>query len=82
MKRRLVRELLALGFESIAHQIAVRTTTYGPDAAEGVRKVQEAKHIHVDGFVGKDTWGALGVHEPSPTRRRSCTRAIRSTEGR
>jgi hypothetical protein len=31
---------------------------------EGVRKLQAAKHIHVDGFVGKDTWAALGVHEP------------------
>lgn len=64
MKRRLVKALLALGFDAIAQQIAVRTTTYGPAAVEGVRKFQEAKHIHIDGFVGKDTWGALGVHEP------------------
>jgi hypothetical protein len=65
MKRRLVKELLALGFDSIAQQIAVNTTTYGPAAVEGVRKFQKAKHLqHVDGLVGKDTWGALGVHEP------------------
>jgi Putative peptidoglycan binding domain len=64
MKKRLVRELLALGLDSITHDIAVRSTTYGPAAVEGVRKLQRAKHIHVDGFVGKDTWGALGVHEP------------------
>jgi hypothetical protein len=64
MKKRLVKELLALGLDSIARQIAVTTTTYGPAAVEGVRKLQAAKHIHVDGFVGKDTWGALGVHEP------------------
>jgi hypothetical protein len=64
MKKRLVKELLALGFDSIAQQIAVSTTTYGPAAVAGVRKLQEAKHIHVDGFVGTETWGALGVHEP------------------
>ena len=64
MKRRLVKELLALGLDSIAQQIAVRTTTYGPAAVEGVKKLQAAKHIHVDGFVGKDTWSVLGVHEP------------------
>lgn len=64
MKRRLVRELKALGLDSIVGEIAVRSTTYGPAAVEGVRKFQAASHIHVDGFVGKDTWGALGVHEP------------------
>ena len=64
MKRRLVRELLSLGLDSLAEQIAVRSTTYGPAAVEGVRKLQAAKHIHVDGCVGKDTWGVLGVHEP------------------
>jgi Putative peptidoglycan binding domain len=63
MKKRLVKQLLALGLNSIAQQIAIRSTTYGPAAVEGVRKLQAAKHIHVDGFVGKDTWGALGVHE-------------------
>src|SRR5262249_38203107 len=64
MKRRLVRQLRGLGLDSIVEEIAVRSTTYGPAAVEGVRKFQAAKHIHVDGFVGKDTWGALGVHEP------------------
>jgi hypothetical protein len=64
MKRRLVRQLLALGLDAIAHKIAVRSKTYGPTAVEGVKKFQRAKRLHVDGFVGKDTWGALGVHEP------------------
>jgi hypothetical protein len=63
MKRRLVKELLALGFDAIAQHITIRSTTYGPVAVEGVKKFQEAKRLHVDGFVGKDTWGALGVHE-------------------
>ncbi len=64
MKRRLVPELLKLGLDAIAQQITIRSTTYGPVAVEGVRKFQKAKGIDVDGFVGKDTWGALGVHEP------------------
>jgi hypothetical protein len=63
MKKLLVHELLALGFDSIAQNIAIKTHTYGPTAVEGVRKFQHAKHLHVDGFVGKETWGALGVHE-------------------
>ncbi len=64
MKKLLVHELLALGLHAIAQNIAIKTHTYGPTAVEGVRKFQHAKHLDVDGFVGKDTWGALGVHEP------------------
>jgi putative peptidoglycan binding protein len=64
MKRALVRELHALGVDSVAELIAVDSKTYGPSAENGVRKLQKAKHLDVDGFVGKDTWAALGVHEP------------------
>lgn len=64
MKKLLVHELLALGLHAIAQNIAIKTHTYGPPAVQGVREFQRAKHLHVDGFVGKDTWGALGVHEP------------------
>lgn len=64
MKKALVPELLALGFDAIAHHIATKSTTYGPTAVEGVKKFQQAKHLHVDGKVGKETWGALGIHEP------------------
>lgn len=64
MKKALVPELLALGLMPAAQKINVSSTTYGPTAVNGVRKFQKAKKLHVDGFVGKDTWGALGVHEP------------------
>jgi predicted chitinase len=64
MKKALVRELLALGQKALAQEINVESTLYGPTAERGVRKLQEAKKLHVDGCVGKDTWGALGVHEP------------------
>jgi hypothetical protein len=64
MKKALVPELLALGLTPAAQKINVKSTTYGPTAVNGVRKFQEAKKLHIDGFVGKDTWGALGVHEP------------------
>lgn len=64
MKRALVHELLALHMKSTAQGIAIDSKTYGPPAEHGVRKLQEARHIHVDGCVGKDTWAALGVHEP------------------
>jgi len=64
MKKALVRELQALGHAEMAQQINVESKTYGPTAVEGVRKLQAAKRIKVTGNVGKDTWGALGVHEP------------------
>jgi hypothetical protein len=63
MKRRLVKELVKLELDAIAQKIAIRSTTYGPVSVDGVKKFQGAKHIDIDGFVGKDTWGALGVHE-------------------
>lgn len=64
MKKALVPELVELGHTAIAQKIDIESTTYGPTAESGVRKFQEAKKLDVDGFVGKDTWGALGVHEP------------------
>src|SRR3982751_5376010 len=63
-KQALLRELLALHLDSVAQGIAVDSKTYGPPAENGVRKLQAAKHLHVDGCVGKDTWAALGVVEP------------------
>ena len=63
MKRRLVPQLAELGLDAIAPKIAVRSTTYGPVAVEGVKKFQQAKGLGVDGKVGKETWGALGVRE-------------------
>ena len=64
MKKALVPELVKLGHTAIAQKIDIDSTTYGPTAESGVRKFQGAKKLDVDGFVGKDTWGALGVHEP------------------
>lgn len=63
MKRRLVPRLAGLGVDSIAQKIAVRSETYGPVAVEGVKKFQQANGLGVDGKVGEETWGALGVHE-------------------
>jgi predicted chitinase len=64
MKKALVRELQALGHAAIAQEINVDSTRYGPPAERGVRTLQKAKRLKVDGTVGKDTWAALGVHEP------------------
>ena len=64
MKKALVRELMALGHTAIAQEINVESTRYGPTAERGIQKLQKAKGLHVDGAVGKDTRGALGVHEP------------------
>ena len=64
MKKLLVPQLLTLGLTAIAQKINVDSTTYGPTAEHGVRKFQEAKELLVDGCVGKNTWGALGVNEP------------------
>jgi len=64
MKKLLVPQLLTLGLTAIAQKINVDSTTYGPTAEHGVRKFQEAKKLLVDGCVGKNTWGALGVNEP------------------
>jgi len=64
MKKALVRQLQALGQTAIALEINVESTTYGPTAERGIRALQKAKRLKVDGNVGKNTWGALGVHEP------------------
>ena len=64
MKKALIRELKALGHGAIAQEINVESTRYGPTAERGIRTLQKAKRLKVDGNVGKDTWGALGVHEP------------------
>lgn len=49
--------------------------TYGPETERAVRHLQALHHLHVDGVVGGETWGALGIHEhttihpPAPTPR-------------
>jgi predicted chitinase len=79
MKKALVRELTALGQTASAQEINVESTRYGPTAERGIRKLQEAKRLTVDGVVGKSTWGALGVHEPVVgTPRKDPTRATAS----
>jgi len=64
MKKALVRELQKLGQTGIAQQINVETKQYGPTSERGIRALQKAKRLKVDGVVGKGTWEALGVHEP------------------
>lgn len=64
MKKALVHELVALGLNPVAQVINVDSKTYGPTAVNGVKKFQAAKNLEVDGFVGKDTWAALGINEP------------------
>src|SRR4029453_14539544 len=64
MKKALVRELQKLGQTEIAQQINVETKQYGPTSERGIRALQKAKRLKVDGVVGKGTWEALGVHEP------------------
>jgi putative peptidoglycan binding protein len=63
MKRRLVTRMVKLGKKPLVTGIAIRTKTYGPEAVHAVEEFQRAKGLHVDGRVGKNTWGALGVHE-------------------
>jgi len=64
MKKALVRELQKLGNTDLAQEINVESTQYGPTSERGIRKLQQAKKLKVDGIVGKGTWEALGVHEP------------------
>jgi hypothetical protein len=65
MKHALVPELVALGLRPLAEVIVLESKTYGQAAVDGVTKLQEQKHLpHVDGVVGEETWGALGIHEP------------------
>jgi peptidoglycan hydrolase-like protein with peptidoglycan-binding domain len=37
--------------------------TFGPETERAVRHLQARHHLHVDGVVGGQTWGALGIHE-------------------
>src|SRR6185437_7329179 len=37
--------------------------TFGPETERAVRHLQALHHLHVDGVVGGETWGALGIHE-------------------
>jgi peptidoglycan hydrolase-like protein with peptidoglycan-binding domain len=39
--------------------------TYGPETERAVRDLQARHHLHVDGVVGGETWGVLGIHEHS-----------------
>jgi predicted chitinase len=82
MKKALVRELLALGLGPIAQQINVGSTKYGPATERGVRAFQEAKGLEVDGKVGKDTWGALGVRAQVVDGARQGSRKLMSAGGR
>jgi peptidoglycan hydrolase-like protein with peptidoglycan-binding domain len=37
--------------------------TFGPETERAVRHLQALHHLHVDGVVGGQTWGALGIKE-------------------
>jgi peptidoglycan hydrolase-like protein with peptidoglycan-binding domain len=37
--------------------------TFGPETERAVRHLQALHHLHVDGVVGGQTWGVLGIHE-------------------
>ena len=37
--------------------------TFGPETERAVRHLQALHHLHVDGVVGGETWGVLGIHE-------------------
>ncbi len=37
--------------------------TFGPETEQAVRRLQARHHLHVDGVVGGQTWGALGIKE-------------------
>ncbi len=63
LKRALIPQLLSLGLRPLAVPIRPESKTYGKATVDGVRKFQEKKNLGVDGVVGKDTWGALGIHE-------------------
>jgi peptidoglycan hydrolase-like protein with peptidoglycan-binding domain len=36
---------------------------YGPETERAVRHLQSLHHLHVDGVVGGETWGVLGINE-------------------
>jgi peptidoglycan hydrolase-like protein with peptidoglycan-binding domain len=60
--------------------------TFGPETEQAVRHLQTLRHIHVDGVVGGETWGALGIHEhatlrpPRPARHAHTHRAGASSQ--
>jgi hypothetical protein len=64
MKRALVAELAKLGLQSVAQGVDLDVKTYGAAAVKAVERLQGAKHLRVDGIVGRDTWHALGIDEP------------------
>jgi peptidoglycan hydrolase-like protein with peptidoglycan-binding domain len=37
--------------------------TFGPETERAVRHLQAIHHLHVDGVVGGETWGVLGINE-------------------
>jgi peptidoglycan hydrolase-like protein with peptidoglycan-binding domain len=37
--------------------------TFGPETERAVRELQTRHHLHVDGVVGGETWGVLGITE-------------------
>jgi hypothetical protein len=64
MKQALVADLSKLGLQSVAQGVDLDVKTYGLAAVKAVERFQRAKHLRVDGVVGKDTWRALGIDEP------------------
>jgi peptidoglycan hydrolase-like protein with peptidoglycan-binding domain len=38
---------------------------FGGETEKAVRRLQASHHLHVDGVVGRDTWGVLGIDEHS-----------------
>jgi peptidoglycan hydrolase-like protein with peptidoglycan-binding domain len=60
--------------------------TFGPETEQAVRRLQAHHHLHVDGVVGGETWGALGLHEhttlhpPRPAHRTSVHHASAAAE--
>ncbi|HTD58836.1 MAG TPA: peptidoglycan-binding protein [Solirubrobacteraceae bacterium] len=60
--------------------------TFGPETERAVRHLQALHHLHVDGVVGGQTWGALGIrehatlHPAHPSRHSHARRAGASTQ--
>jgi hypothetical protein len=63
LKQALVPQLLSLGLRPVAALIRPDSKSYGKATVNGVRRFQENKSLTVDGVVGKDTWGALGIDD-------------------
>jgi hypothetical protein len=64
LKTALVRELKERDHHTIAGRISLSKKTYGGATVKGVKQFQRDRRLLDDGIVGKDTWGALGFHEP------------------